>query len=1059
MNTKGDFADLNQGDVTGNVTIFPFTIQQTDVYNPTTIKTTVSKTINLPKTNTNNKIFSNYYELNKLTSLSDFNSLQKTPYKIFHNGSSVLFDGWLKLNSINKDGYEVILSTAETKLFFDLADKKLSDLDLDLTHRIGRFTVWNSWHSDSGIYEYLKYSPAYQGLYDNFTSNKILNSTAGNYIELNKDIDEYQKQEMRSYYQHPTIKISKLIQQIALENNIEFAENDEFFTNDNPYWSKLFMSMPKYYNINKPTSVFKPTYKSTMASTGKIITSNEGAVTTNTVGRAYSTTIYDEYELENGFYLDLSKYPSGVVEVEWSMDIEIEAALSQEIVNAQNSLDYTQYVTPTYYRANPYPDNGGSRLKIKSYISGQNNGYSESDLRYGVQGAFSQYAENYDDQLPTLYLRIPTTYTANNYQKFRFLLPSNPNYSLFRGGIQNEWYDALPTTFRISGKSIINNDGTNHFISFTLNGYDASTKTYTTPAFRLINSVYLPNYLAPYYKNTKLRFRPVDNEHLRIIVKPFNGQMRSNYKLINENILDPTITQSQFFIEYMKIFGLICYYDKLNKKYILSSRNKYFENAERIDWTDKAKPEDGEINPTTIDNRFYTFKWGDISSTHYERYKNVFGTEYGSVKIDSNNQHYDNNSIEELYSSSIFSTPLMEQSYNINNDGNQYRLPWKALSMCTYEGSVRSAAIPTKPTLVFWNGLETFENSVIDGKKNWMIISDDTYVMRNLNEYFWSNYPQSGNNPDSVINCVNAYNQPVFPKFTTLIPYVASLDFGVPRVTFFETEPNALNDKICIFSRFYKKYTLDKYSVHNRIYQVPMKLTNEDIDKFKFNAFYYINNIPYTVIKIVDYNPSANQLTKVYLQRVIDLDAYTGQNIIINDLRTIDGAYFGSYQSTLIDDYNITLSTTYNVPSWSNVSEKGFIIDGVSYQDSTSGNGNISMDIERGYQVSQYKVSSYIVYDGIKYVNDEYILKYPAFTATFTNFTKTQNGDNYIISIEFDTNMIRSECGMYLNGVYYTMANTDSPMSVEVIQNEYQVTAAIIGNDNTIIKSNNYYVY
>lgn len=1033
MNTKGEYADIQSGN---NSVIFPITLQMGDIINPSTVKTSYSKTITLPRTNTNDRIFSQYFKLDKLVSTDSFNALEKTPFTLFINGTEKLFEGWIKLNKVTKEGYEVNLFSNEGKLFNSLAEKNLNDLDIDLDHKIGRTTIWNGWNSDEGQYEYLKYAPAYKGLYQNFTSNKILSSNAGSVIELDNDLDEYQKFELRSYYQHPAIKMSKLIQLIADENNIELA-NEDFFTSNNPYWNKLFMVNPKFFNVNKTNSIFKPTYRSDQAGMGEYTTNSSGSIIKNTVGRAHSTTIYDDFDMESSYRLDLTKYPAGVIQIDYEFDIEVETIIPQEIVNNKDiSKVGLTYIKPE----GNWPDIESGNLVIESYINGQNNVNTKNYILWHLYSPYKQYDFNITHN--------PATYGA--WQKIKFALVGSDYYP-GRFTPFSPDYDSIGTYYRVKGTSIINNDGTDKYISFSLKGHNPLTGKFTNPAFRN-SEEYTSISDDCYYKNIQLRYKVIENENLKIICKPYTDQFRSNYKITKDNLLDSSITQSQFLLNYMKLFGLMCYYDKSIGKYVLCTRNKFYENATIEDWTDKVNPKDINLEPNNIEARKYTFKYGDISSTHYNRYKDVFGTEYGSVYINTNNQHLDNT--EEFYTS-LFSCPLIEQSYNYDINNNQYRLPWQALGWCTYDGIKRSAAIPDKPTLVLWNGLNK-ALITLNEMRPYLILSDDTYQMRLSNEFYWSNYPQKGDTKEAVIECLNGAT-PVFPDFTSLIPYVAALDFAVPKLTFFETEPNALTDDICLYNRFYEGYVNDKLSVHNRIIEIPVDLTNNDILNFKFNNFYSINETPFVVVEIKDYNPIGNTPTVVKMQRVVELDNYTnGQNILINDIRSIGGFFYLIVQSGE-QPYETDLYCEYSVPNTSLVTESGFNINGVNYS-SVLSIPDINLTVTRPYQSDYVNVKPYIVYDGLYYYGDIQNISFIPYTTTFSGFTKIVNGDNYNISLSYVTNTNVVSQGFLVNGVEYIDTGTTTPIELTLINNEYNIIGWIKTDFDTYIYSNNYYI-
>ncbi len=525
---------------------------------------------------------------------------------------------------------------------------------------------------------------------------------------------------------------------------------------------------------------------------GEYSTNSSGSIIKNTVGRAHSTTIYDDFDMESSYRLDLTKYPAGVIQIDYEFDIEVETIIPQEIVeNKDISKVGLTYIKPV----GNWPDIESGNLVIESYINGQNNVNTKNYILWHLYSPYKQYDFNITHN--------PAKY--GSWQKIKFALVGSDYYPGSFTPFSPD-YDLIGTYYRVKGTSIINNDGTDKYISFSLKGHNPLTGEFTNPAFRN-SEEYTSVSDDCYYKNIQLRYKVIENENLRITIKPYNGQFRSNYKVTSENVLDPSIDQAKFLIDYMKLFGLVCEFDKLNKNYVLSSRNKFFSSGQKVDWTYKVQVDKMEIEPTPIDARKYKFKWGDISATHYERYNKVFDSEYGSVLINTNNEHLDNT---EIFYDSLFSCPLIEQSYNLDQYSKQYRLnPFKALSMCTYNGATRTEAISSKPTLIFFDGLEEYPLEVLDNKKNWMIISDDTSTMIDNNDFYWSTTVQSGETSYNSIYCVRN-GVPVFPKFVSLIENVASLDFAVPKVVFYDKEVNSISDGLCIYNRFYEKFMNDK---------------------------------------------------------------------------------------------------------------------------------------------------------------------------------------------------------------------------------------------------------
>lgn len=123
-----------------NYTIF-------DVREPSKRKTNFSKTIRLPGTKNNNRIFNHVYEI---SGQSKFNPNLRTEVVILQNGVQVM-RGNMQLKNIirfNNDDveYEVIVTGDLTSLFAGIGATKLSDLDFsEYNHTWNKVNIVNSW--------------------------------------------------------------------------------------------------------------------------------------------------------------------------------------------------------------------------------------------------------------------------------------------------------------------------------------------------------------------------------------------------------------------------------------------------------------------------------------------------------------------------------------------------------------------------------------------------------------------------------------------------------------------------------------------------------------------------------------------------------------------------------------------------------------------------------------------------------------------------------------------------------------------------------------------------
>ena len=144
-------------DVESDISI-PTTYTILDVREPEKRKTNWSKTVTIPGTKNNNRIFSHIYELSSdgwitignNSTYEGFNPNLRLECILLNDGIQTL-KGNLQLKRISKDvvgniQYEVTLSGDLTSLFYDVGSAKLSDLDFsEWTHRWTKENIELSW--------------------------------------------------------------------------------------------------------------------------------------------------------------------------------------------------------------------------------------------------------------------------------------------------------------------------------------------------------------------------------------------------------------------------------------------------------------------------------------------------------------------------------------------------------------------------------------------------------------------------------------------------------------------------------------------------------------------------------------------------------------------------------------------------------------------------------------------------------------------------------------------------------------------------------------------------
>lgn len=134
----------------------PITYSIADIRNPEQRQGTFTKTIAIPGTKTNNKLFSHIFKISKLSQSTDFNPALKADCLILEDSIEIL-RGSLRLIDISyQENGEIIWNCVvfgqTSDLFFSINNDKLTDLDLSAyDHEWTKYNVVDSWGATKGI--------------------------------------------------------------------------------------------------------------------------------------------------------------------------------------------------------------------------------------------------------------------------------------------------------------------------------------------------------------------------------------------------------------------------------------------------------------------------------------------------------------------------------------------------------------------------------------------------------------------------------------------------------------------------------------------------------------------------------------------------------------------------------------------------------------------------------------------------------------------------------------------------------------------------------------------
>lgn len=829
---------------------FPITYSIEDIINPTVIKTPYSKTVSLPNTANNNKIFGFYFKVDKQLTNLDISPNQRIPY-ILMWGSTLIMKGYLRLTNITNNRYEVNLYSDTGEMLRKLSEKTLLNvMPTDIPLVVNKSKVANMFQTHpadttldpTGVSRYLwwyTFSPSYQGKYDNFVSDKLENDS-GQIITLPKEVDEMTQRDFRSYNQKPGIWLNKLVSRIALDAGIEL--HSDFHNNANPYWNNAFVCFPKLIP-NKTVSVqnnelLQNTNFSYNADTNMMV---DGIVKVKDENDTYNIINPDGY-------INLSTYPSKDVVLEY--DVNLSISFNHTISIGADGFNY--YLGPNS-SVNP------GYVRISIWIEGQTNKVDE----------FLYFGHRVTDNKNTQCLGINKADTS----KIVF-------YDSGGNG---------KTTEQFKVRSVFSNNISSNRVSIKV---EALSNSFVPMEWAVIGVGEQDDYkiLANYGFNFNQTINASSIGNINFKVPEI---VRSGHTINFNNIIPADMNAADFLLEYIKMFGLSLYKNDKDK-FVISTRNTFYSNYNILDWNSKLDlTKEITLNPVNYESKYYTLNYSENSTTHYKNYTESYNIPFSGVKINTNFEF--NPTPVEFYKSNA-TCPLISQEYDLYYDANDmpkwYRKDQIAPCFSTLEnGTNERQKSDFKYTYLFREGVTqrgvTESNFPIElwdrTPENYMIITDDTNNMITKDEYYYCyDYKRAPSKTGSYkTTVVDGYGRPLHPYVRAITKdgnY--SLDWGKSERYYYEILDNEYNPNGTLYSRFYEKYLEDRFDVNTKVLTAYFLLKYEDIKDLKFNNFIYLRGVYWVINSIIDYDITNQGTTKVELVRVQDIDNYiNGQNL------------------------------------------------------------------------------------------------------------------------------------------------------------------------------------
>ena len=853
--------------------LFNYTMD--DLANPTIVKNSFSQQVTLKGTPTNNQVFGDYFKADRVIANQggdsgvDYDASRKTPFTIFDEMGEILESGYVKLDSIDRNGadvqYKVTLYGGLGSFFYSLSygengeKKTLADLDYlgtgdpaELDFVINAASVRAAWarlqqdQSASPMWDVINFAPAYNGIPEgNFAPGKGLvlpsdvglQNTIGNYtiksgyglVNLAEAQDEWAVKDLRSYMQRPVLSMRAFIDAICNPSNNGGYQVDASIIQDT-------LKMGKYADLWMTLPMI-PSLGSFKQKSGDLsLTLSSSATSSNEVGRytisgsvpsgtrvaakinckiRFNVTGADSY---TDLFREASQMVSGV------MRSNLSAIIVQAVAcGADNSVI------------------GGSTIKVAGAGMGaeliaQACGYTpawDADYEMVDLDTFRKVSAGVFDSD-----ELGFTIEAQNVSYYKIMVSVYPGESSTIGS-------ATTTT------------------SYWGNGSSSTPTLYA-------------DYLTGFPAASAIIVQGADNS----ITYTTADSLRSGAVITKGMLLSSSHTPAEYLLSFCKMFGLYFTYDNATRKVTILRRNDLYQD-ETIDLTRRVDLSKGiNIRPLVFQAKWYDFLLEGAGGAFYDEYKDIEGIAYGMQRV---NTGFDFNAeAVNLMESVVFKNActILARSKYFNyifagqtfipspfvDKGNTYTLwdtdgntldtdiscPPESASVTYYNEIFRGHDINEARKLE----LRTADNKPVDGSDilvflegfngyNYFKLTDDVPAMDVLNDGVPCWLLGAGTGSLTI---------PIFQRYSYGNPSVIedSLDFGVPRQ--FDI-PNIRHLSGCtIYERGWKKYLADRYNANTKVMTCRVDLSGIQVNQDLLRKFYWYENSLWVLNAIRNYS-------------------------------------------------------------------------------------------------------------------------------------------------------------------------------------------------------------
>ena len=903
---------------------------------PTTVAGDYSKTIKIPGTVNNNKIFGQIWNLDRTVLYGDsntsvyFNPSKKTEAKIYI-GPELFKTGYVQLNNIIKDKnvitYEITFYSELCNVLHNLLDSSLCNLNLPsngLRHNINAFnidSINNSTYNNLG--NYMKYGLTIDGVYDGFRADYWLTKDSNGNLavaQMDNNGTKYDTAMILQAYSpkvRPMVFVQTLLNQIRDDYNKDSStkliyDDDYFFNGANPYCVNSVMACKTYDTDNASTVQISSNAENFNAS----FSPDGGRV------RLMLKPGSSSYIDENG-YLDLSSFTT-IADLRFECMLRIAGTLNQSQWQSATS-SYTNnyygrrftsditYIQPTIVLVDAETDADVTYLHStntpwKSYDIPLYEYYSDFYYPYVVSPIIYEQEAN----TPTFELAFRNSFITEVRNEY---IP-NPNTgqsTWVEVPEYNKMYINLNTKDYLEledDSETYDNIGVTDFFPFVFSTYGTSnlTKKYKV-------------YVEFTTRSNKLKCVNKGNKNTEIDITGWTVYGRcgiaENYENNNKTYI---YRNRQNFQAFNASVHPNCPVVSTSGKNCLFSGNTGITSGSYVNFKDMVDSDitqgdflinfsklfglvydtdsiayDNTIRLKTRNSYHKDYKiidWTDKIdySKSFKQTPLTFKTKYLSLAYNPMESYYEKKYLKTY--DDAYGMQKIDTGFDFNDKTTQLinNQLFKQTVMVKGEALLNGGPVPAyfdkennerspidaQYSLLFWN-----QDSSLNNYSPSIQIIDDVLEMHDASiggdeEPCWVDTSRVSDYISVKLHAPSTLrSHEIQQSADKKITQVFSWDLGYPQSNYAKWSTSTYPSSATIYSNYWKSYIADLYDVNTRILKCYVYLSPTDMTKFSFKNFVKIGDTLWHPNQIIDYNPLSNNPVQVELIKVNDISAYT----------------------------------------------------------------------------------------------------------------------------------------------------------------------------------------